>query len=131
MPPFFAGDMFMKAITIAVAAALLATSGAAVAQSTTDAGCILVANAFAQGTKDAQAQKLAEASFYFYLGRISDHETSAQLKTLLDAKAKTLTDATASTVMNACVKQLQDKLDMIKSIAGQSAPPAAAPTKKP
>lgn len=121
----------MKAISIAVAAALLATSGAAAAQSTTDAGCILVANVFAQQSKDAQAQKLAEASFYFYLGRIADGRTAAQVKAALDARAKTLNDKNASTVMNACVKGLQDKLDLMKSIASQSAPAAAAPAKKP
>lgn len=122
----------MKTVRIAFAAALLMSGAAASAQSTTDAGCILVANAFAQASKDPQAQKLAEASFYFYLGRISDRQTPAQLKAMLDAKAKTLNDTTASTAMNACVKELEGKLDMIKSIAGPpaGAAPAPAPAKK-
>src|SRR5690348_16577212 len=115
---------------IAFAFALLASGGAAVAQSATAAGCILVSNAFAQQSKDPQAQKLAEASMYFYIGRISDRETPAQLKALLDAQAKTITDATASNIMNACVKGLQSKMEMMQGIAGQSKP-AAPPAKKP
>ena len=114
---------------IAFAFALLASGGAAVAQSATDAGCILVSNAFAQQSKDPKAQKLAEASMYFYLGRISDRETPAQLKALLDARAKTITDATASTMMNACVKAFEAKMEMMQSIAAESKP--AAPAKKP
>src|SRR5690242_19473118 len=95
---------------IALAFALLARGAAATAQTATDAGCILVSNAFAQQSKDPQAQKLAEASMYFYLGRIGDRETPAQLKALLDAQAKTITEATASTMMNGCVKAFEAKM---------------------
>jgi len=114
---------------IAFAFALLMTGAAAGAQTATDAGCILVSNAFAQQSKDPKAQKLAEASMYFYLGRISDRETPAQLKALLDARAKTITDATASTMMNACVKAFEAKMEMMQGIAAESKP--AAPAKKP
>ena len=120
----------MKSLRIAVAAALLMTGGAAVAQSATDAGCILVSNAFAQQSKDPQAQKLAEAAMYFYIGRIGERETQAQLKALLDAQAKTITDATASTMMNACAKTFQAKMEMIQAIAEQSKP-STPPAKKP
>jgi hypothetical protein len=120
----------MNVTRIAFAIALLTTGGAAAAQSATDAGCILVSNAFAQQAKDPQAQKLAEAAMYFYIGRIGDRETPAQLKALLDAQAKTITDANASTTMNACVKGFQAKMEMMQSIAGE-AKSAAAPPKKP
>ena len=120
----------MNVTRIAFATALLASGGAAVAQSATDAGCILVSNAFAQQSKDPQAQKLAEAAMYFYLGRIGDRETPAQLKALFDAQAKTITDATASTMMNACVKNFQAKMEMMQGIAAQSKP-SAPPAKKP
>jgi len=118
----------MKIISFAAAAALLATSGAAAAQSATDARCILLASAFAKQDKDANAQKLAEATFYFYLGRVGSQETAAQLKTLFAAQAKTLTDATAGEGMNNCVKDFQSRIQLIDSLSGSE--PAAAPPKK-
>jgi hypothetical protein len=118
----------MKIISLAVAAALLATSGAAAAQSANDARCILLASAFAKQDKDQNAQKLAEATFYFYLGRIASQETGTQLKTLFAAQAKTLTDANSGEGMNNCVKDFQTKIQLINSLAGPE--PAPAPAKK-
>lgn len=117
----------MKSLRIALAASLLVTGAAASAQSATDARCILLSSAYAKQTQDANAQKLAEASFYFYLGRIGGQATAAQLKTLLDAQAKTLTDATAPGLMNACAKEFQAKVQLLQ---GVGSPPPAAPPKK-
>ncbi len=114
----------MKATTIAIAGALLLSSGAAAAQSATDAQCIILSNAFAKNSKDANAQKLAESAFYFYLGRLGDSSTPAQLKTLFEAQSKTITDATAGNMMNACIKPLQAKVQMLQSLS-------PAPQKKP
>ena len=118
----------MKALPITLAAALLATGGAAAAQSANDARCVLLSSAYAKDAKDANAQKVAEASFYFYLGRIAPTATAAQLKTLFDQQGKTLTDAAAPGLMNACAKQLQDKVEMLNTLSGP--PPAATPPKK-
>jgi len=118
----------MKAVTLALAAALLTSGTAAVAQSANDAQCLIVSNAFAKGAKDANQQKAAEASMYFYLGRINDSMSSAQLKTLLEAQAKTLTDATAGTTMDKCVQAIQSKVQLIQSFAP---PPAQQPATKP
>jgi hypothetical protein len=119
----------MKFTRIALAAALLGTSGAAAAQSATDAGCILVSNAFAKNSKDANAQKAAEASLYFYLGRIPDGTSSAHLKTLFDAQAKTITETNAGPTMNKCVQAIQSKFQLLQSLSGNA--PAAPPQKKP
>jgi hypothetical protein len=116
----------MKLFSVAVAAALLATSGAAAAQSASDARCILLSSAFAKQNQDANAQKLAEATFYFYLGRIGASATPAQLKTLFESQGKTLSDATAGEGMNTCVKDFQSKVQMLQNLAG----PAEQPTKK-
>jgi hypothetical protein len=107
----------MKLTRIAMAAALLMSGGAAVAQSATDAGCILVSNAFAKNAKDDNAKKLAEASLYFYLGRLGDSATPAQLKTLFEQQAKTITDAKAGPMMNACASKLQAKMQMLQSMS--------------
>jgi hypothetical protein len=112
----------MKAPQLAIAAALLTTSTAAAAQSATDARCILLANAFAQQSKDAQAQKVAEDSLYFYLGRIGGQPTAAQMKAVMDAQAKTLTDANAGTLMGECVKAVQAKVQLLQTLAAQAQP---------
>jgi hypothetical protein len=113
----------MKTLRMAFAATMLVASAAASAQSATDARCIVLSNIFAADAKDANAQKLAEASFYFYLGRIGPL-TSAQLKTQLDAQAKTITDATAGNLMNGCIKEFQAKVQLMQSLAPQPAAPA-------
>jgi hypothetical protein len=110
----------MKPFTIAVAAVLLTSSAAAAAQSASDAECILLSNVFANNTKDPTAQKAAEAALYFYLGRVSDKTTAAQLKALFEAQAKTLDDKTAGPKMNACVQALQTKVKMMQSLSPQA-----------
>jgi hypothetical protein len=117
----------MNATRILIAAALLMSGGAATAQSATDAQCFILSNAFASQAKEADAQKAAEASIYFYLGRIRDGETGPQLKSLLDAQAKTITQANAATLLNACIKNVQDKQQLVQSIAPKSQQPVAAP----
>src|SRR4029079_6267126 len=116
----------MKAIQVALAAALLASSAAAAAQTATDAQCLIVSNAFSRGAKDADAQKAAEATLYFYLGRVGDRMTAAQLKTLLDTEMKTISDKPAGATMNKCVQAVQSKVQLLQSLA-----PAAPAAKKP
>jgi hypothetical protein len=116
----------MKAITIALATALLATSGAAAAQSASDAQCLILSNAFAKSAKDAQQKSAAEAAQYFYLGRISDGMTAAQLKTLLETQAKTISEKTAADMMTNCVRAVGAKVSLVQSVA-KPAEPAQQP----
>jgi hypothetical protein len=120
----------MKFTRIALAAALVMTSGAATAQSATDAGCILVSNAFAKDAKDPKAQQAAQAALYFYLGRVSDSTSAAQLKALFEAQSKTINETNAGPMMNKCVQAIQSKFQLLQSLGGKPAP-AAAPQKKP
>ena len=115
----------MKILATALAGALLMTSGAAAAQSATDARCIILSNVFAQQAKDENAKKAAEASLYFYLGRVGSGATAAQLKTQFEAQAKTITNANAGALMNDCAKTVQAKLDLLNSLSPpQQAKPA-------
>jgi hypothetical protein len=114
---------------LAFAAALLMPSTAAVAQTATDAGCLVLSNAFAQKAPEPGVKQIAEDTFYFYLGRISDHTTAPQLKALLDAQGKTITDATAGTMMKNCVQELQNRSDLMQRLSTPQQP--AAPPKKP
>ena len=118
----------MKSLRIAVAASLLMTGAAAAAQSATDARCVLLSSAYAKQNQDANAQKVAEASFFFYLGRVTPGATAAQLKALFDAQAKGITDANAPGLMNSCAKEFQAKVEMINNLEGP--PPATTPPKK-
>ena len=117
----------MKAIHAGVAAALLAAGSAATAQSATDARCIVLATAFANQSKDANQQKLAEDSLYFYLGRINGQPTTPQFKAALDAQSKTLTDANAGTLMGECVKAVQAKVQLLQTLATPPAPATKPP----
>jgi hypothetical protein len=122
----------MKAAPIALASALLLAGAPARAQTATDAGCLVLSNAFAQKAAEPEVKKLAEASFYFYLGRVADRTTAPQLKALLDVQSKTITDATAGPMMKACIQTLQSRSDLVQSLSTR--PPAqqpAPPPKKP
>jgi hypothetical protein len=117
----------MTATRFLIAAALLMTGGAASAQSASDAQCFILSNAFAQQAKEPNDQKAAEVAVYFYLGRIGAQETAAQLKSLFEAQAKTITEANAGTLMNACIKNVQDKMQLVQSLS--PAKPAEAKPK--
>ena len=119
----------MNATRFALAAVLLAASGAAAAQTATDARCILLASNFANQSKDPKQQKIAEDTLYFYLGRINGQPTAAQMKAVMDQQGKTLTDANAGTLMGQCVKPVQAKVQLLQTIAAQSRP--APPAKRP
>lgn len=123
----------MNAIKIITAAALLAPAGTAVAQSQGDAKCVLVSTAFAKSSKDADSQKAAESAYYYYVGRIGDGMSAAQLKATFDAAAKTLTNENAGPTMDGCVKAIQTKMTLLQSISTPSQPtkPASPTQKKP
>ena len=118
----------MKTLRFALATALLVTGGAASAQSASDAQCLVVANAYAGQAKDANAQKIAEASVFFYLGRIGNTMTSAQLKALLDTQTKTLNQQNAGGTMQKCAAAVQAKVQLLQGAAPAPAKPAAKPT---
>jgi hypothetical protein len=110
----------MKPLSILLAATALVTSGAAAAQSASDARCIVLATGFANQAKDPNQQKIAEDTLYFYLGRVGGQPSSAEFKAALDAEAKTITDANADTQMAQCVSAVKSKVVLLQSLA----PPA-------
>ncbi|QIK96912.1 hypothetical protein G7076_11195 [Sphingomonas sp. HDW15A] len=116
----------MKALNLALAAALLTTGAAATAQSPSDVQCIVVSNAYAGQAKDANAQKIAEAAIFFYLGRVGNTMTSAQLKAMLDAQTKTLNQQNAGPTMQKCAAAVQAKVELLQGAAPAPVKPAAA-----
>lgn len=107
----------MNLLSITLAAALVATSGGSVAQSARDARCIVLATGFANRATDANQQKIAEDSLYFYLGRVQGQPNSAQFKAALDAQSKSITDANAATLMGECVAAVKTKVQLLQSIS--------------
>ena len=95
----------MKSSRFALAVILLATSGAAAADSGTDARCILLAST----------------------------ATTAQMKALFDKQAATITDANAGGLMAECVKGVESKIEMMQTLAAQETPAVTPPpaTRKP
>ena len=126
----------MKFTRIALAGTLLLMGTAASAQSVNDAQCIILSNLFAKESKEAQQQKAAEAAVYFYLGRVRDGTTAAQLKGLFDQASKPLTQATIGPKMNDCVNAIQTKVQLLQSLApaqpaAGAKPATTTPPKKP
>jgi hypothetical protein len=115
----------MKVIPILAAATLFTATGAAAASSANDARCFVLSNVYASDTSDPKAQKIAEAAFYFYLGRIGP-ATGAEIKTIFEQQGETITDSTAGGLMDRCVKEFQSRLQLIQS----PGPPPPAPEKK-
>ena len=121
----------MKTVRFALAAALLATGGSAVAQTATDARCILLANAFAGQSSDSKQQKVAEDTLYFYLGRMAQTPTAAQMKAALEQQGKSITDANAGKLMNDCIKPVVARIQVLESLAADDKAAPAPATKAP
>src|SRR6201995_2469031 len=107
----------MKSITAMLASPLLMMSAGAAAQSAPDVKCLILSNIFAKATKEAKSQKAAEASLYFYLGRVTSTASPAQLKAALEAQSRTIDDKTAGEQMNGCVSAIQMKMQMVQNLA--------------
>jgi len=117
----------MNLTRLTVGVALLLTSGGAAAQTATDVRCLILSNGFANNSKDANAQKAAEAASFFYLGRVGSQATAAQLKALLETEMKTITQANAAAMMNDCMKELDAKTQLVQGLSPQPKPPAKKP----
>jgi hypothetical protein len=107
----------MKILASILAVPLLLAGSAASAQTATDAQCLILANAFAKQAKEPQQQKAAEAAVYFYMGRLRDGLTTAQLKGLLDTSSKTITNENAGPKMDECLKAIQTRVELLATLA--------------
>ena len=83
----------------------------------TTAGCLLVSNAFANSATDEQNRKIAQASVYFFMGRVENGTTAAQLKAAFAEQERVINNANATEVMNACLKLVQAKSELLQSVS--------------
>jgi hypothetical protein len=115
-------------LCLGLATVLLAAPASAQAVSD-DVRCLLVSNAFAATEKDVPRKQLAVESAHFFLGRIDAKLTQPQLKAQILQIAKTLRPDTMAATMNACVKRVQSRQQMMQVIGGEikAAQPKPAP----
>lgn len=88
----------------------------------TTAGCLLVSNAFANGATEDKDKKVAEAALYFFMGRIDERTTSAQLKAQIEQQEHTITNDNAGPLMDACLKLVAAKSQLLASTAPKPPP---------
>ena len=81
-----------------------------------DVKCLLASNLFANSTKDQKVRVSAEASKFFYLGRIYGRLDATQLKTQMLAQQKSITTSSAGQIMNGCARQMEAGVKMVQAV---------------
>jgi hypothetical protein len=84
----------------------------------TTINCLIASNLFVQHETDANRRDLARQTLYFYLGRLGERTSQSQLSTSLKDAAEKLKAANSAELMNACVHNLQTRVQLLES-AGQ------------
>jgi len=107
---------------VAFAVALSALGTPVSAQVGNDVKCLLASNLFANAAKDPKARASAEASRFFYLGRIYGRLDAAQLKTQVLAQQKSITKSNAGQVMNGCARQMAAGVKMVQTVTQDLTP---------
>lgn len=79
--------------------------------------CLMLSNLYVNSAKDDQGRKAAQATRLFYLGRVDDGLTEAQLESTMLAEGKAITPATAGDEMNKCARTLEQRNAAITAIA--------------
>jgi len=118
---------------LAIAGAMIAAGPAMAQGANQNMQCLMVANVFSSQEKDPQKKQVAIGAAFFYLGRLNEQITPAQLKALILAQSKALTPQTAGPLMNACIKEIGVKQGMMQTAGKElqaAQPAAAAPPKK-
>ena len=103
-------------IFTAIAIALSACGSSAQAQAGNDVQCLLASNLFAKASKGPKARAAAEASKFFYLGRVYGRLNAAQLRTQMLAQQKLITPGNASSIMNSCARQVDAAAKMVQAV---------------
>ena len=107
-------SLFKAALPAALGALVLLPAPAA-AQSVNDVRCLVASNIFSKVAKGDKPKALAEASLYFYLGRIDGRYDAKSLKSAVTAQQKTLNSKNANVVMAECARQLQRSSKMVEN----------------
>ncbi len=101
---------------IAITVALGALGSPARAQVGNDVKCLLASNLFAHSAKDPKVRVSAEASKFFYLGRVYGRLDATQLKAQMLAQQKSITKNNAGQTMNGCARQMEAGVKMVQAV---------------
>jgi hypothetical protein len=99
--------------------AILSVSTDTSAQNISNVGCLLASNMVAQKVKEPKAKQVAEASAYYYLGRLDPAVTPEQLRQAFMREQKALMGKNAGVLMRACVGRIQERAAMVQRVSQQ------------
>ena len=97
-----------------ITVALIAVASPVQAQTAGDVKCLLASNLFTKSAKDPKTRLAAEASKFFYLGRIYGRVNATQLRAEMVAQQKTITSKNAGTIMNSCARQMDAGVKLVQ-----------------
>ncbi len=124
--------MLIPAALLAMAAAQPKTAAPAPtpAPPPTTGGCLLVSNLVAKHATEAKDRDLAQSAFYFFAGRIDERTSPDQLKSAFQQQGRLIKASNVSALMNACLREMQPKLQMIQTVGQQLQQAAAQPSQR-
>lgn len=107
----------MRGSTLLVLAAILGSMAQpASAQAPNDVQCLMVSNFYAKSASDANARKVAEATTYFFLGRVAGRMNESQLRASLAAQQNALKRVDMNTVMQRCARTVRVSAEQVQSL---------------
>ena len=71
--------------------------------------CLMLSNLYAKSAKDDRGRQAAAETRLFYLGRVDDRMTDAQLEAAMLAAGKAITPDTAGAEMDKCAQLLEQR----------------------
>jgi hypothetical protein len=118
--------VFRRFSLTAAAVGTLLTSAPASAATARDVRCFMLSNLFAQKSGTDQAKKMAEASGFYYLGKLQGMG-DADLRRLIAEQQKQFSLADASRDMQTCARTVQASGQRLQSFAPARSAPRPAP----
>jgi hypothetical protein len=115
----------LRSLMVIAAASTALISSPSLAQSATDARCLVLSYAFARSGSTPDVKKAAQSTALFYLGKIDGRFSDAQLRATLVEQQKTIVVAKAGPDMQGCVRRMQESEKKLQA----AAPPPAAQRK--
>ena len=108
---------------VQITSILVALAGAAHAEPPVNENirCIMLSNLYANGAKDEHLREIASDSRFFYLGRIADSMTEAQIKAAAIAEGKTISNANAGAEMNRCAEPMIARAKLMSAVSASLA----------
>lgn len=120
--------VFLKISLVVAAAASLAAAPASAATAL-DVRCFMLSNLFASKGDNENGRRLAQASGFYYLGKIQGM-SDADLRRHIAEQGKQITAGTASAQMKECAAGVQASGQRIQSFAPKPQAAAPAPQRK-